>query len=333
MRILRNICIGIIFLLPCYTALAIELDFPLNCKLGVNCWISDLQSHLLQKNKNKEVDFLCKSKTYPGNIGTAFATRRNDHMNNSVEVISPINGRVKSVKDGINDISINEIDRQSPVSDKCGNFVILVQDDFEIELCHLKKNSITVKVNDEVKVGQNIGQVGLSGATEYPHLHVNLRKIKANKKYVEVDPFYGEQKECGLTPKSLWTNPQQMEKQAAKTGIIYNYGFAFNEIVAEEVRLWQKNNVTQPPTPNSIIGFVDIFSVNAGDKISLKIVDEMGKELASKTKEFNQYQNRYFIYVSKPLNGQKLRGQYFLKIDYKHADNTTDTYKKSLLLD
>lgn len=326
MTILRKLCLFLLLSLPYNSLLAIELSLPLDCRLGINCWITNLPSH---NKKDKAVDFLNNSKTYSGNVGTDFTIQLNTHM----KVISPINGRVKSIQDDINDISISKIDRQSSEINKCGNFVVLVQDDYEIELCHLKKNSIAVNIGDEVKIGQNLAEVGLSGVSDSPHLHVNIRRIKENQNYIEVDPFYDVQKkEYGLTPQSLWSNQHQMEKQAAQTGIIYNYGFSFDQIIPEEVRIKQNNNELQPSSPRSIIGFVDIFSVNPGDKVTLKIVDDSNKELVSKTKEFNQYQHRYFIDVSKPLYGQKLRGQYFLKINYKYKDKTTNTFTKSILL-
>lgn len=46
-------------------------------------------------------------------------------------------------------------------------------------LSHIKQNSITVKVGDEVAEGDALGQCGNSGRSSEPHLHFHLQN-KAN---------------------------------------------------------------------------------------------------------------------------------------------------------
>ena len=72
-----------------------------------------------------------------------------------------------------------------------------------------------------VKAGDRIGRIGLSGMTEFPHLHFTLRKDGK-----PVDPFaYGApDKSCG-GGKSLWEASLQ-RALAYQAGSVLNKGFA-----------------------------------------------------------------------------------------------------------
>lgn len=67
---MKKIASFLLILLFSYNATAIKLEFPLDCSLGENCWISNLPSHYL---KDKQVDFRCGPNTYDGYKGTGFA--------------------------------------------------------------------------------------------------------------------------------------------------------------------------------------------------------------------------------------------------------------------
>lgn len=57
-----------------------------------------------------------------------------------------------------------------------GNYVIIDHQNGEYSvLLHLKKNSITVKQEDKIKQGQQIAEMGLSGDSDYVHLHYQLQ--------------------------------------------------------------------------------------------------------------------------------------------------------------
>ena len=62
----------------------------------------------------------------------------------------------------------------SPFERFGGNHVIIESDGLFVLLAHLRKGSLNVKVGDLVRVGDEIGQVGNSGASIQPHLHVQV---------------------------------------------------------------------------------------------------------------------------------------------------------------
>ena len=63
------------------------------------------------------------------------------------------------------------------VSDReCGNGVVIQHNDgFETQYCHMAQGSITVSTG-QTCCGHTLGKVGLSGQTQFPHLHVAVRK-------------------------------------------------------------------------------------------------------------------------------------------------------------
>ncbi|MDP4709240.1 MAG: M23 family metallopeptidase [Rickettsiaceae bacterium] len=302
------------------------LQFPLKCKLGEDCWIANLPRHYFEE---KQLDFRCGPNTYNGHKGTDIALRDLQQMQKGVKVVAPISGVVQAKRNDIDDISVRHIGRASIKGIECGNGVVLSNDDIEAQFCHMKKNSIRVSVGDKVKVGQVIGEVGLSGMTEYPHLHVSFRE-KLEDKTRELDPFYGSQPDCGLPAKSMWQDAIFMNQQA-RTGIIYNSGFVFELTNAEQIRSG-KYNVIQPETPQEFIGFVDMFSVDKGDKVELSIIDPGGEVLIAREHKFGKYQARYFFYIGKNLRGKKLSGQYSLMIKYTHNTGVVENFIKKITL-
>lgn len=62
-----------------------------------------------------------------------------------------------------------------PVTAVAGNCVVIAHGHGECTaLMHLKQGSVTVKVGDQVKQGQVVGQLGSSGDSFGPHLHLQL---------------------------------------------------------------------------------------------------------------------------------------------------------------
>ena len=82
-------------------------------------------------------------------------------------VYSPCNGNIGKVMSGFPDMPIGTRGNENEA-----NRVLVGCDQFNVMLVHFKKDSILVKVGDVVGVGQQIGLVGNSGASDGPHLHM-----------------------------------------------------------------------------------------------------------------------------------------------------------------
>jgi murein DD-endopeptidase MepM/ murein hydrolase activator NlpD len=106
-------------------------------------------------------------KTHKGN-----GTTNEDYFAFGREIISPADGNVTDVINGVRD---NVSGSMNPYS-ALGNAVIIQHRENEFSvLAHLKLDSVRVKVGDKVTRGQLIGLCGNSGNSSEPHLHYHLQ--------------------------------------------------------------------------------------------------------------------------------------------------------------
>ncbi|MBI1820090.1 MAG: M23 family metallopeptidase [Nitrospirae bacterium] len=72
-----------------------------------------------------------------------------------------------------------------------GNHVVIQSPKgFAVLMAHLKMGSIAVSLGQHVRIGAKIGEVGNSGNTTAPHLHINLFDQGDNLLKAKVIPFY-----------------------------------------------------------------------------------------------------------------------------------------------
>ncbi|MEM7280945.1 MAG: M23 family metallopeptidase [Pseudomonadota bacterium] len=106
--------------------------------------------------------------TYDQHKGTDFALHDFDQMDQGVDVYALKCGTVTAVHDG-------EFDRHIEFNDEKWNFVEVSHPDGSRSVYgHLKLNSLTVSVGDQVYGGDKLGEVGSSGNSTGPHLHLEL---------------------------------------------------------------------------------------------------------------------------------------------------------------
>lgn len=89
-----------------------------------------------------------------------------------VPVLSPCSGEVALVVDGIQDMPVPEMDRDH----MAGNYVAINCGDFFVILAHLRQGSIAIATGDRVRTGAFLGQMGNSGNSSEPHLHLHAQR-------------------------------------------------------------------------------------------------------------------------------------------------------------
>lgn len=87
-------------------------------------------------------------------------------------VHAPCNGSVVSAVDGIRDQPVPEMNH----AQMAGNHVILDCNGIWFVLAHLRQGSVRVRVGAAVESGTVIGEVGNSGNSNEPHLHIHAQK-------------------------------------------------------------------------------------------------------------------------------------------------------------
>lgn len=89
------------------------------------------------------------------------------------DVLSPADGTVEEIIDGIEDNIIGDID----MVHNWGNTIVIKHTDFLFsKLSHLKPGSIKVNEGEKVQSGQAIAKTGNSGRSPYPHIHFQFQE-------------------------------------------------------------------------------------------------------------------------------------------------------------
>ncbi|WP_420862778.1 M23 family metallopeptidase [Algirhabdus cladophorae] len=184
--------------------------------MGDDCYIQ----HFVDSDPSPERrDFRCGLTTYEGHKGTDFALPSLRAMELGVNVIAAAPGTVIGLRDGVPDQIYSAENADQVEGIECGNGVVIRHGDgWTTQYCHLEQDSVSVIKGQRVAMGAVLGRVGLSGKTQFPHVHLTLRKDNE-----VVDPFAPAAESCGApeTEKTLW-----LEAPDYEPGGVITAGFA-----------------------------------------------------------------------------------------------------------
>ncbi len=93
-----------------------------------------------------------------------------------VAVYAPCDGKVVEYENDMPDQPIGRSDK----TNTSGNGIVLQCGNYHVHMHHLKQGSVLPQLEDSVKVGQQIGEIGNSGNTIEPHLHLHAETVVEN---------------------------------------------------------------------------------------------------------------------------------------------------------
>jgi len=259
MKMLRLLTVTTVPLLLGAGGAAPRLLLPIACKIGQSCAI---QNYVDVDPSPAAADYRCGGRTYDKHGGIDFRLTSMAQLRRGVAVLAAADGTVLRARDGVPDLSVREAGKGAVANIECGNGVVIGHaGGLETQYCHMARGSIAVKPGQQIKAGAPIGRVGLSGNTEYPHLHFAVRKDGA-----QVEPFA-----AGATPgqcgggQSLWSPAAGLDK-AYRAGEVLNAGFATGPVTMAAV---QENGAGQVPRPSragpALVAFVQAIGLKGGD--------------------------------------------------------------------
>lgn len=165
-------------------AVAQDISFipPIDCDLDNTCFI---QQYVDRDPSSGVTDHRCAGLSYDGHKGTDFALPSTAMMRDGVSVVAAAAGTVRGVRDGMADTGLTPESGQDVQGRECGNGVRIDHGDgWVTQYCHLKQGTVSVRQGQSVLAGDPLGDIGLSGRTEFPHVHFSVRKNGE-----VVDPF------------------------------------------------------------------------------------------------------------------------------------------------
>lgn len=165
-----------------------DLAPPLDCS-QTRCYV---QRFVDRDPGPGAVDFACGQITTDGHKGTDIAMPPVDATGPGIPVLAAAAGRVRGIRDDMPDIDVTTPGAPDVTGRECGNGVVIAHENgWETQYCHLRRGSIGVRKGEIVETGQRLGLVGLSGESNFHHLHFSLRR--GGK---VIDPYQPEAENC-----------------------------------------------------------------------------------------------------------------------------------------
>ncbi|MFZ3580912.1 M23 family metallopeptidase [Loktanella sp. DJP18] len=320
---IRNGAIAILSLAATMAAGDILLIPPLDCDLTQTCYIQQGVDH---DPGSGAQDFLCGRLTYDGHKGTDFALPSLAMQAEGVDVIAAAPGTVRGVRNDMADV-LQGMPGAPDVADReCGNGVVVSHGDgWETQYCHMKQGSVVVQTGQRVVMGQVMGQVGLSGQTQFPHVHLSVRKDGA-----VVDPFAPDAPNaCGdASGKTLWNTPF-----AFVPGGLISAGFSDAVPEYAAIKAGTAARQTMPATAPGLVVWGFAFGGRVGDSVTLAIRGPQG-EVFTDTQTLDRDQAQLFRAGGRRVPpGGWPRGDYAGTVEMRRDGQTLDVQTTTVTLD
>lgn len=237
-----------------------SLAFPLDCTLGQDCYI---QQYPDADPTEGARDYTCGSLVYDGHKGTDIALPSLAALNTGVTVRAAAAGIVRGTRNSVPDVLFGTPGGPDIDGLDCGNGLVLDHGEgWETQYCHMRQGSVTVQTGQSVEAGDALGLVGISGRTQFPHLHISVRKDGQ-----VVDPFIPDGAVgCGIpSTASLW-----QDTPAYKPGGWISAGLAEAIPEYDAIKAGTAQS-TVTGTPGALVVWGFGYGTQAGDTVAIEI--------------------------------------------------------------
>ncbi len=327
---------GLLLLALCPAAPALcetpapRLELPVDCDMGRLCIVQNYVDH---DPGPLARDFACGPLAYDGHRGTDIRVPSLVEMRRGVPVLAAAAGRVKAVRDGMADVSIREIDAATIQSREAGNSVVIAHDGgWETQYSHLMKGSVQVKPGGAEAAGQALGLIGLSGHTEFPHLHFSLRHDGET-----IDPFTGTAigSGCSDRPRGLWSE-RAAEQLVYRPGGLLLAGFTDRGPDLDAVMRGAFRDAPQSTSAPALVFWAVSWGLRSNDEERLTIRTPSGRVLVEETWALPKNKAQWFRFAGKrtPATGWEA-GRYSAtySVTRQDAGRTVEIVKVSREID
>lgn len=278
-------------------ASALELNLPVDCDMRSDCYI---QSYPDRDTGAGAVDYTCGGMSYDGHKGLDIRVSSMMRMRQGVDIIAAAPGRVRAVRDGEPDTGA----RHFATGKDCGNAVAISHGDgWETQYCHLRKGSVSVRPGQVLNTGDVMGQMGLSGNTEFPHLHLSVRRNDRT-----IDPFNGVglATRCGVKRAGIWSRKAAAALSYIGGGVV-DAGFASRPVELAEVR--EHGEKLRTTGRAAMVLWARFYGLRAGDVMTLNLTGPSGFNADSRV-EFDRNRAEHLLFAGRRTSDGWRSGQY-----------------------
>ncbi|UWQ18774.1 M23 family metallopeptidase [Jannaschia sp. M317] len=260
------------------------LRVPIDCTFGVSCFI---QQYVDADPGPGARDYTGGPLSYDGHKGTDFRLPDQEAMDAGVPVRAPATGRVLGLRNDMPDQLVT--DAATVSGRECGNGVVLDHGDgWQTQLCHLAEGSVLPRVGEIIEAGQIVGRIGLSGLTQFPHVHLSVRRHG-----VVVDPFVDR----------LWAEPPAYEP-----GGFLSIGVSDDVPQFTEVKAGTADAPSLAADAPALVVWAAMFGGRVGDVIALRITGPNGRDVLQHDATLDRTQAELFRAAGRRLTGARWRG-------------------------
>jgi hypothetical protein len=284
---------------PPSRAAPLLFDPPLNCLANNECFIQKYFDH---DSGPGFQDFQCGPLSGDGHKGTDFRLARFELMGKGAPVIASADGIVAATRNDMPDVHVALVGKNTVLDRGLGNTVIIKhKNGWRSTYGHLKQGSVSVAKGDLVKRGDTLGLVGLSGLTDFPHVH-----FQVNFKGAPVDPFTGTTAGQRLTGKtcdraiarSLWRH-DALDLLTYKPSFLMNAGFSDKPMnrPALAFGLYERSHL--PKTAKNLFFGVYFAGAIKTNTFRIRLYEPSGAKLYDKSQTIKKEANVRFLYGGK----------------------------------
>jgi hypothetical protein len=290
-----------------------RLGLPADCTLGATCFI---QQYPDTDPGPRAQDFMCEALSYDGHKGTDFALPSRAAIDAGVTVIAAAPGTVRGVRDGMTDRLYSADMKDALDGRDCGNGAVIDHGaGWETQYCHLAEGSLTVKTGDVVDRGTPLGRIGLSGRTQFPHVHLSLRKDGA-----PVDPFRPEGGCSKSAAATLWLDTPDYQP-----GGLLAAGLSIDVPSFDSVKAGDAAMDAMGADAPSLVVWGYGFGAREGDIIQLAITAPDGAQIFGHDVLITKAQAQYFRAGGKRARAPWPQGIYTAQVILLRGGAVIDT--------
>lgn len=288
-----------------------RLGVPVACPADAGCLVRSFVDH---DPGPGVADWRCGRLTYDGHKGTDIRVPDGTAMARGIQVLAAAPGKVLRLRDEMDDVSIRVTGADAVKGREAGNSVIIDHGGgWETQYSHLRKGSVAVSPGETVAAGQPLALIGLSGNTEFTHLHFEVRRDGA-----AIDPYTGAAMSdaCDRPGAPLWTDAA-LAALAYREDAVFDAGFAGERADPWIARAGGYAAFAPETGSPALVFWIDMLGRRTGDRQSIRLIGPDGSVLAEANDTTDEAHMQWFQFVGRkrPETGWpagRYRGAYTL---------------------
>lgn len=302
-----------------------KLALPLDCEPGKSCFV---QKYVDVDPGPEFQDYLCGHASDPNHTGTDFRLL-NVSAASGVLVKAAAAGTVAKTREGVTDkIVSSDAEAKAVSSYGLGNAVIIDHGDgWQTIYGHMLRGSIKVRSGDHVEAGTPLGEIGLSGLTEYAHVHFEVRhdgKV--------VDPYTGVTGSTACvtdaakaTAATLWA-PEVLAATASNDSHILDVGFAGAPVTPADLEVGLKPEAAAGPTSPGLVFYARAMNMREGDQMRFVLEGPAGWGQEHAMPPLDRWKATYVGFAGKKLKTARWpTGRYTGRVEIYRAGRVVGT--------